>query len=180
MSEPYLGQILAVGFNFAPVNWAPCDGRLLSIAEYEALYTLIGTTYGGDGQATFALPDLRGRVPVDVGQGRGLSTYVLGQAGGLEQITLTPATLPQHTHPLFANSAAGTSAMPLSSLVLATEGGSGAGQIPVYNSNPPADLQSLAPSSILPAGQSVPHENRQPYLAINYIIALAGVYPSPN
>jgi microcystin-dependent protein len=184
MSDPYLGQILAVAFNFAPVNWALCDGSLLSIAEYSALYTLIGTTYGGDGQSTFGLPDIRGRVPIAVGQGQSqgqsLSSYYLGQVGGSEQVTLTPQTMPQHSHPLFANNAAGTSAMPLSSLVLATEGGGGASQIPVYNSNPPADLQSLAPSSILPAGQSLPHENRQPFLAVNYIIALAGVFPSQN
>jgi microcystin-dependent protein len=180
MSEPYVGQILAVGFSFAPVNWAPCDGRLLSIGEYTTLYTVIGTTYGGDGVTTFALPDLRGRVPVDVGQRSGLSNYVLGQAGGSEQVSLSPQTMPQHTHPLFANSAAGTAAMPLSSLVLATEGGAGAVSIPVYNADAPADLQALAPSSILPAGGSAPHENRQPFLAINYIIALEGIFPSQN
>jgi microcystin-dependent protein len=180
MSEPYIGQILAVGFNFAPVNWAPCDGRLLSIAQYDVLYNLIGTAYGGDGISTFALPDLRGRVAVDDGQGSGLSGYVLGQIGGSEQVTLTSQTMPQHNHSLFANSAAGTAAQPLSSLALASEGGAGAVQIPVYNPDPPADLQSLAPSSILPAGQSVPHENRQPFVTINYIIALAGVYPSQS
>jgi microcystin-dependent protein len=178
MSDAYLGQILAVGFNFAPVNWALCNGQLLDIATNDALFNLIGTTYGGDGQSTFGLPDLRGRVPIHVGQGpKGLSPYVLGQVGGLETITLKSAEMAQHTHVLQGSNTNATTNIPAANTALANEVIAYQPAIPAYFSQPPADPQNMAPASITAAGNSLPHENRQPYLVINYIICTSGLYP---
>lgn len=158
------------GGNFPPAGWSFCDGSLLSIAEYETLFNLIGTTYGGDGQQTFALPDLRGRVPVHQGQGPGLSSYVIGQNGGVEQVTLTASQTPAHSHSLNAStSTASPAATP--PLVLASSSttqfyGSGGGVTP------------MAPDAIGIQGGSQPHENRAPSLAVSFIISLFGIFPS--
>src|SRR4051812_21623869 len=169
MSDPYIGEIRMFGGNFAPVGWLLCQGQLLPISQYDALFNLIGTTYGGDGQETFNLPDLRGRVPVHQGAGAGLSSYVLGQEGGVESVTLTTSQLPGHTHSFVGTTnQAGTTNAP-TNLV---------GQNP--GSNIYVEDQAfvaLAPQSLLSQGGSQPHDNLQPYLSVNFIIALEGIYP---
>lgn len=173
MSMPYVGQIIAVGFNFAPVGWAFCNGQLLDISGNEALYQLIGTTYGGNGQTNFALPNLCGRAAIHMGQGLGLSNYTIGQAAGTENVTLLSTQMPSHTHAVMGTSGSATSATPSNSSLL----GSTASGFEVYAA--PHNPVTLAPGSIGPStGGSQPHENQQPYLVINYIIALTGVYPS--
>jgi microcystin-dependent protein len=170
MSQPFIGEIRMFGGNFAPQGWALCDGSLLPISEYDVLYTLIGTTYGGDGQTTFALPDLRGRFPVHQGTGGG-QTVVMGQSGGTETVTLTRNQLPAHTHQLTGSSAA-MSQSPANALPAQWDEGQ-------YSTAPPT-AASLAPSAVSAAGGSTPHENRSPYLAVGFIIALFGVYPSQD
>lgn len=165
---PYIGEIRMFGGNFAPVDWALCDGRLLPISEYSALFTLIGTTYGGDGVTTFALPDLRGRFPADAGTGAN-QTIALGQMGGTETVTLTGSQLPVHSHPIAASSTA-NSASPLNSVPAQWADSQ-------YSSGDPT-AASLAPNAVTSTGGSAPHENRSPYLGISFIIALNGIFPS--
>jgi microcystin-dependent protein len=173
MSQPFIGQVIAVGFNFAPVGWALCNGQLLSISEYQALYTLIGTTYGGDGVNTFGLPNLQGHAALSQGTGAGLPTYVLGEVSGSESVTLTASQIGNHPHTLNASAQTGGTTTPGSTVAL------GQNPQPAVNAySTSAPTTSLAQSSIGPSGGSQPHENRQPYLTINYIIALYGVYPS--
>jgi microcystin-dependent protein len=189
--QPYLSQIAPFGFGFAPKGWAPCAGQLLPINQNQALFALLGTTYGGDGRTTFALPDLRGRVAIGAGQGAGLSGYVIGQTGGSESITLGLTQMAAHTHAIDASAltatekcrgAAGNQRTPVGD-VPAIEA---AGVTATYsNAIPDASMNSGAvamggnvTSGI--AGQGVAHENRQPYLAVTYCIALQGVFPSQN
>lgn len=171
MEEPFVGEIALFAGNFAPMGWAFCDGSLLSIVQNQALFSLLGTTYGGDGRTNFALPDLRGRAPIAFRQGPNLSNYVLGQKGGSETTTLTIAQMPMHNHPLNASSLAADQAGPNGN-VLATEP---TGSSAVYHAAP-TDT-NLAATAIGTAGTGQPIDNRQPYLAINYIIALQGIYP---
>jgi microcystin-dependent protein len=175
MAQPYIGQIISVGFNFAPVGWMLCQGQTLPIAENQALYALIGTTYGGDGVNTFALPNLCGRVAVNQGQAPGLSPYVMGQSAGAENATLTASQVGSHTHPLMASTQSGSSNTPASTTALAQNAQT---EVNMYSSAAPNT--TLAPSSISSVGNSVPHENRQPFLTINYIIAVDGIFPSQN
>ncbi len=170
MTQAFLGTIRLVGFNFAPVDWALCQGQALSIAQNPALFSLLGTYFGGDGTQTFNLPDLRGRVAVGQGQGPGLANYDQGQAGGVETVTLTTSQAPAHTHTMMAATNV-TSPNPGPSLSLGTP----AAAVKLYGAGAPT---ALAPASIGNFGSSVPHENRQPYLGLNYIIALAGTFPS--
>jgi microcystin-dependent protein len=167
MSQPYVGQLLLVGFNFPPADWATCDGTLQSIAENSTLYNLIGTTYGGDGQQTFALPDLRGRIPLHTGS-NGVSTYVIGQLGGVENVTLTLNQFPTHSHLLQGSSADASSNIPT---------GNTLGGVSAYTALAPsiAMNNSMIGSS---GGGNQPHSNLQPYLVLNWIISLFGVYPS--
>ena len=175
MAQPYVGQIVAVGFNFAPVGWLQCAGQTLSISEYVVLFQLIGTTYGGNGQTTFNLPNLQGRVPLGQGQAAGLSPYVLGQAAGAEAVTLLQTQLPVHTHQVIGTTAAATSANPANNLTLASTQAS----VNVFVSATPS--VPLAASAIGIAGSGpVPHENRQPFQVINYIIATEGIFPSQS
>jgi microcystin-dependent protein len=162
MSTPFIGEIRLFGGSFAPLGWALCDGQLLAIAQNEALFSLIGTTYGGDGQTTFALPDLRGRLPVHQGNG-----YVLGQSGGAEQVTLASSQMPAHSHPPQA-AAAGTSTTP---------GGNVWADSAALQFAPAAS--ALAPMASTPSqiGGGQPHENTSPFVAISFIIALEGIYP---
>ncbi len=177
--EPFIGQIMMVGFNFAPRGWAMCAGQLLPISQNTALFSLLGTTYGGDGRTTFALPDLRGRCALGMGQGPGLQPYVQGQAGGQENVTLLQPQMPQHTHGLAANSSNGTESDPSGALLANA-------QVPIDRSttvNGNTYLQgtpntAMSPQAIGLAGGNQPHENMQPYLAMNYIIALEGIFPS--
>lgn len=168
----YIGEIRLFAGNFAPVGWEFCAGQLLPIAENEPLFTLIGTTYGGDGETTFALPDLRGRAPIHYGQGPGLSNYAIGESGGGEEVTLTVNQIPVHNHGAGASSGNGTSDDPAGRVPARNAAG-----VPQYGASPD---NSLAAGALLPAGGSQPHNNMQPYLGINYIISLYGVWPSPS
>jgi microcystin-dependent protein len=167
MAEPYLGSIILFGGNFAPRGWAFCNGQILPIVQNTALFSLLGTTYGGNGQTTFALPDLRGRAPVHFGQGPGLANYSLGESAGAETVTLTFSEMPAHSHSQPANNGQQTTNRPNNAVPAA--GG-------VYAQA--GDGSTLDPTSI--AGGSQPHQNRPPYLALNYIIALEGIFPARN
>ena len=171
MSSPYVGEIRMFGGNFAPVGWALCQGQLLPISENDVLFNLIGTTYGGDGQNTFALPDLRGRVPVHQGTFQGMSWNV-GLAGGVEQVTLTTQQIPAHSHAVLASTATGTSRNPVPDAAPAVAAGD------AYVSS--LDPVPLNAQEITSTGGSQPHENMQPFLSINFIISLFGVYPSQS
>ncbi len=176
MSEPFLGQIMIFGGNFAPRGWAFCNGQLLPIAQNTALFSLLGTTYGGNGQSTFALPDLRGRAPIHFGQGPGLSNYVLGQLGGAESVTLSVAQMPAHTHVLSVSTSNGNDPSPAAKVLAKAYDSNTLNNINTYsNGAPDAALNGLAAT-----GNGGSHENRPPYLAVNYIIALQGIYPSRN
>jgi microcystin-dependent protein len=169
---PFIGQIQMFAGAFAPAGWMLCEGQTLPIAEYDALFALIGTTYGGDGVQTFALPDLRGRVIISAGQGSGLSSYVVGQQGGAETVTITPGQLPAHAHSLFADSLSGTSDIP-SGLVPAD----GPDGIPSFGVNA---VSAMAVSAVSNAGGGQSHNNVKPHLAIRYIIAVQGIFPPRN
>ncbi len=169
MGTPFIGEIRMFGGNFAPAGWAFCSGQLLPISGNDALFSLIGTTYGGDGQNTFALPDLRGRVPVHVGQGPGLSSYTLGQGGGSETVTLTSNQIPAHTHTPRASSGGGTANSPANNVWAA------ATDVSPFNTAPNV---AMNPNAVGPAGGSQPHENMLPFLAVNFIISLFGIFPS--
>ena len=175
MAEPFVGSIIAVGFNFAPVGWLPCDGSLYPISEYEVLFTLLGTTYGGNGTTNFAVPDLRGRGALGAGQSPGLSNYILGQPSGTESVTLTTSNMPQHSHLPMA-SPNGTTSSPGSSVAF----GASTDNASLLYAAPgsPATL-SNAVIGISPGG-NVPHGNMQPFNTVNYIIAAFGIYPSPT
>lgn len=165
MSEPFLGEIQFFAFQFPPRGWAQCNGQLLPISQNQALFSLLGTMYGGNGQTTFALPDLRGRVPLHTGNG-----FVQGQSGGEESHRLTVAELPAHMHMAMASSAAPSSPSP------ANAAWADAG-ITSYAAGANAPM---AGNAVAPAGNSQPHENRSPFLAVGFCIALAGIYPSRN
>ena len=170
MSQPYVGEILFVGFNFAPANWMLCQGQLLAISEYDTLFNLIGTTYGGDGQSTFALPDLRGRVAMHQGS-NGVSTYVIGEAGGAEEVTVLTSQLPSHSHTIGAVTADGNSPTPSGNVFAASSAGQYA---------PLASATGAMGDMVSAAGGSQPHNNLQPFLVVNCIISLFGIYPSQN
>lgn len=170
MSEPFLSEIKIVGFNFAPRSWAFCDGQILPINQNQSLYSLLGTTFGGDGRTTFALPDLRGRVPIHFGDG-----YTLGQKGGQENVTLSASEIPAHTHVLNAVSSESTAGN--SQNVANNSLGTGTPNNLYSNV---AGNQSLAASAVTTGGGSQAHENRQPFLVLNFCIALQGLFPSRN
>jgi microcystin-dependent protein len=166
MSEPFVGEIRMFGGSFAPAGWAFCDGTTLPISDYDTLFTLIGTTYGGDGQETFQLPDLRGRLPLHQG-----GNFQLGQNGGVESVTLTLNQTPTHTHAFLATMNAGATTNPPSNVVAEIPGGNAYIQ----------DSASVAlAQSLTPVGGSQPHENCQPFLCISFIICLYGIFPSQN
>jgi microcystin-dependent protein len=172
VSEPFLGEIRMFGFTFAPQGWALCDGQLLPISQNAALFDLLGTTYGGDGTTTFALPNLQSRVPIHLGQGAGLSHYWAGKAGGTETVTLATAHMPRHTHSVKASSSAATSETPEGS-ALAQSGSD------IYTAQP--DTSTVMNANMLGAtGGSAPHDNIQPYLAVNFCIALIGIFPAQS
>lgn len=176
--EPFIAQITLFAGNFAPRGWAFCNGQVLSIAQNTALFSLVGTTYGGNGQTTFALPDLRGRVPIHPGQGPGLSTYSLGQVAGSETVTLTTNQIPAHTHNLMGSTANGSAPSPAGNALAQSYDANTLNNVDTYAAGPATS--ALHPSSISATGSSQPHSNIQPYTCINYIIALEGVFPSRN
>lgn len=171
MADPFLGEIRMFGGNFAPLGWAFCDGRLLPIAQYDALFAILGTIYGGDGQQTFALPDLRGRLPMAAGSGPGLTPRALGERGGAESHALTPAELPLHRHGAPASTQAATTPAPTGGAVPAA--GRAARFAPTGDFDP---IPSGTASS--QTGQGLPHENMSPYRTLNFIIALEGIFPA--
>jgi microcystin-dependent protein len=188
MSEPFLGQIILFAGTFAPRGWALCDGQILPINSNQSLFSILGTQYGGDGRTSFALPGLRGRVPVGVGQGAGLSNRNIGQKGGVEGVALTEAQMPAHQHAegastLTAQLVAHTGSVADSSTPDPANVLSKLPQVNLYSSSD-SNLQAIdgptISSTVAPVGGSQSHENRQPLLALNYIIALVGLFPSRN
>src|SRR5262249_40280601 len=171
MGSPYVGEIRMFAGNFAPAGWAFCDGQLLPISENDTLFNLIGTTYGGDGQETFALPDLRGRVPIHQGTGPGLSTMTIGEQFGVETVTLTTNQIPQHNHNIATTAAAATTNAPSASVILADEAStaSGGGNAFTYAPFNAATQVVLPAQTIGSGGGSQPHENVQPILVIRFI-----------
>lgn len=167
MAQPYVGEIRMFAGNFAPAGWMFCEGQLLPISENETLFQLIGTTYGGDGQSTFALPDLRGRLPIHQGNG-----FILAETGGAEEITLTVSQMPAHAHPLFGSAVTGDQLSP-SNTTLANS----FNVVPYINDQP---LGTMSPTAISGVGGNQPHTNFQPYLCLNFIISLFGIFPSPT
>lgn len=183
MSNPFVGEIRAFGFNFAPRGWAQCSGQIMSIAQNTALFSILGTSYGGNGTTTFALPDLRGRTITHQGQGAGLSQYVVGEQVGSESETLLVTQMPSHGHPPLAKAQPGTANMhttPLAGDYLTRFNASSDIFGFTWNNPPLENAQTLHPSAIGLTGGSLPHENRQPFLVINYCICVQGVFPSRN
>lgn len=168
MAQPYVGEIRIFAGNFAPSGWMLCEGQIQSIAEYETLFNLIGTTYGGDGQDTFALPDLRGRLPIHQGSG-----FVFAETGGVENITLTVSQIPAHSHALLATSNVGSDPSPLNNYLSGTPTGQ-----KVYTTSSPTLL--LNQNMMTSIGGSQPHTNIQPYLCLNFIISMFGIFPTPS
>lgn len=167
MAQPYVGEIRMFAGNFAPAGWMFCAGQLLPISENETLFQLIGTTYGGDGESTFALPDLRGRLPIHQGNG-----FILAETGGAEEITLTVNQIPSHSHPMLASSGPGNTNTPGGNVTAESAA------VKIYFADTPT--VNMSPSAVGPVGGSQPHTNFQPYLCVDFIISLFGLYPSPT
>jgi microcystin-dependent protein len=167
MAQPYVGEIRMFAGNFAPAGWMFCEGQLLPISENETLFQLIGTTYGGDGESTFALPDVRGRIPIHQGNG-----FILAENGGAEEITLTVNQIPAHSHPILGSTNVSQDTSPSGKVV----GQSGGAFLYIQDTTD----SNMSPSAVLPVGGSQPHTNFQPYLCVNFIISLFGIFPSPT
>jgi microcystin-dependent protein len=183
VSDPFLGEIRMFGFNFAPQGWAFCNGQTMSISQFDAVFALLGTTYGGNGVTTFQLPNLQSRVPIHLGQGNGLSPYVLGELGGLENVTLTIPQMPAHNHLITADT------NPLDTLAsnpsghwLSPTGDNVTGAKDIYSRTDPllGNATTMHPQMVNVAGGSQPHPNIQPFLVLNFCIALVGIFPSRN
>jgi microcystin-dependent protein len=174
MSTPYIGEIRMFGFGRTPNNWQACNGALLPISEYDALFALIGTTYGGDGQTTFAVPDLRGRLPIHQGTGPGLSTYVIGQVAGTENVTLLQQQMPAHTHVAIATTGAATTGTPGGTVIP----GAIANQTMYVTDTTGGTPFTQSPQAVTQAGGNQPHENCMPTLTVQYCIATFGIFPS--
>jgi microcystin-dependent protein len=171
MADPFVAEIRIFPFNFAPKGWAFCNGQLLPLSQNTALFSLLGTVYGGDGKSTFALPDLEGSAAMHPGQGQGLSLRDLGQIGGAESVTLLVSEMPLHNHNIMVSPEVGDVQIPTADVVYARSSNGNA----YTNSN--SGLQLMAPQMLAPAGGSLPHNNMQPYLTLNFCIALQGVFP---
>lgn len=172
MAQPYVGEIRIFAGNFAPRDWELCEGQLLPISEYETLFNLIGTTYGGDGESTFALPDMRGRIPVHQGTNQ-FGTLTLGETGGLEEVTLSIQQIPAHLHQVMATPKVANTASAKQTVIAKSP------DLNAFFAESPSGSFNLKPSSLAGAGGGQPHTNLQPYLCVNYIISLLGIYPSP-
>lgn len=172
MADPFVAEIRIFPFYFAPTGWALCNGQILPISQNTALFSLLGTTYGGDGKSTFALPDLQGNAPMHPGQGQGLSLRDLGEIGGSENVTLLLNEIPVHTHTLMASIENGGQGTLTDGITVASSVG---GQI--YQTNTSANLVAMNPQALAVAGGSLPHNNMQPYLTLSFCIALQGVFP---
>jgi microcystin-dependent protein len=170
MSNPFIGEIRMFGGNFAPAGWAFCNGATIPISENDALFTLIGTTYGGDGQETFNLPNLQSRIPIHAGTGADGNTYVLGEMAGVESVTLTTQQMPIHNHAMIATGEIGSASSSAGNILAQSSA------IKMYTASAPS--VALNAAAITPVGGSQPHENLQPYLCISFIISLFGIFPS--
>lgn len=178
MSEPFLAEIRIMGFSYAPRGWATCDGQILPISQYSALFSLLGMNYGGNGTSNFALPDFRGRVPVDAGQSVGTSSYEIGQNGGSENVTLLQGELPAHSHGFAVTTTVGTDPTSKGNQLAKGQIGnpiSGMTQIRVYSAGAPGAVMS--PNMITPTGNTLPHNNMMPYLTFTFCIAMEGIFP---
>lgn len=172
MADPFVAEIRIFPFNFAPKGWAFCDGQLLPLSQNTALFSLMGTTYGGNGKSNFALPDLQGRAPMHPGQGPGLSLHDLGETGGSETVTLLESEIPAHNHMVSAASSTGNSPTPGSNVVLCKIAGENA-----FHTQAAAPQVLMAAQALVPAGGDAPHNNMMPYITFNFCIALQGVFP---
>jgi microcystin-dependent protein len=170
MADPFVAEIRIFPFNFAPKGWAFCNGQLLPISQNTALFSLLGTTYGGDGKSTFALPDLQGSAPMHPGQGPGLSLHDLGESSGSETVTLLESEIPSHSHALMASNQLGDTATATNSYLARTT-------FNMYQQTTNSNFASTAPQALTPAGGGLPHNNMMPYLTLNFCIALQGVFP---
>lgn len=170
MADPFVAEIRIFGFNFAPTGWAFCNGQIMPISQNTALFSLLGTTYGGDGKSTFALPDLQGNAPLAPGQGPGLSLYDLGQIGGSETVTLLQSEIPAHTHTIRVGEDPGDVPTPATSTLTVSTGGF------AYSASA-SPATNMSPNALAPTGGSLPHNNMMPYLTLNFCIALQGVFP---
>lgn len=175
MSTPFIGEIRIFGFNYAPVGWALCNGQMLAISQYTALFSLLGTTYGGNGVSTFQLPNLQSRVPLHFGTGLGLSTYNMGEEGGVENVTLLYNQMPVHNHLIEVDANASGKNTPSGS-ILGTVPPLAPAENKIYSGN--AANATMSPAAVSTAGGNLPHNNLQPFLAVNYCIALEGIFPS--
>jgi microcystin-dependent protein len=171
MAQPYVGEIRMFAGTFAPVGWMLCNGQLLPISENETLHQLIGTRYGGDGESSFALPNFQSRFPIHMGRLNSGTTYQLGEIGGVESVTLTTQQIPSHTHPFIVSGDSGSTSNP--------GGAMPATGVTIYRPDQPANVP-LNGAAITPQGGSQPHDNMQPFLCINYIISMFGIFPSPT
>jgi len=169
--DPFVAEIRIFPFNFAPKGWAFCDGQILPLSQNTALFSLLGTTYGGDGKSNFALPDMQGNAPMHPGQGPGLSLHDLGETGGSDTVTLLDSEIPSHSHALMANTSTGTKSVPSNNSLARTSGAT------PYLPPAGAPLVAMAGQALTPAGGDQPHNNMQPYLTLNFCIALQGVFP---
>jgi len=170
--DPFVAEIRIFPFNFAPKGWAFCDGQLMPLSQNTALFSLLGTTYGGDGKSTFALPNMQGNAPMHPGQGPGLSLHDLGETGGSETVSLLESEMPAHSHTAMANAAVGNRTTPAANSISRVTGST-----PFVPGSPAPPLIAMSSSSITPAGGDQPHNNMQPYLTLNFCIALQGVFP---
>lgn len=173
MSDQFVAEIRIFPFNFPPTGWAFCDGQLMPLSQNTALFSLLGTTYGGDGKSTFALPDMQGNAPMQPGQGQGLSLRDLGEMSGVESITLLQSEIPVHTHSITAHNGDQADAQNPSPNTALAQSANGF----AYQANTSANLTALAPQALAPAGGGLPHNNMQPYLTLNFCIALQGIFP---
>jgi microcystin-dependent protein len=171
MADPFVAEIRIFPFNFAPTGWAFCDGQLLPISQNTALFSLLGTTYGGDGKSNFALPNLQGCAPMHPGQGPGLSLHDLGETGGSDTVSLLESEIPSHSHALMSSNQPGEDAAPAGEALARSVGAQ------LYQTTTNTNLQQMAPQALAPAGGGQPHNNMQPYLTMNFCIALQGIFP---
>lgn len=174
MSSPFVAEIRIFGFNFAPKGWAQCNGQLIPISQNTALFSLLGTTYGGDGQSTFALPNLQGSAPLQPGQGQGLSLYDLGQTGGVPYVTLTQSEIPVHTHGVQASTASGNTNLPSNNVWAKAH----LGKTPLKMYAAPGPVVTMNGQATSMAGGGQPHNNMPPYLVLNFCIATQGIFPA--